>query len=151
MSVQASVHAHVYVYFAVCWRGGLQQGIRGDNVAAATARQQRRFFDNAATTVQWHGVMIMARRQSTVDNVAAKRGDENEDIDSNAAMKAKMMTETTVSQRYLRRRLSTTTKTKIKAATASVPTPMAMASATTDGGSIEAADSDNGVATECQE
>lgn len=111
--------------------GGLRQGIRGDNVAAATALQQRSFFDDAVTTVQWHGVMIMARRQSTVDNVAATRGDQNEDIDSNAAMKAKMTTETTVSQRYLRRRLGTSTKTKIQAATATASTPTAMATATT--------------------
>ena len=73
----------------------------------------------------------MAGRQSTVDNVAATRSDQNEDIDSNAAMKAKMTTETTVSQRYLRRRLGTSTKTKIQAATATALTPTAMATATT--------------------
>lgn len=137
MIVQASMRASKRASERACTslrllrgllEGGSRQGIRGDNVAAATARQQRRFFDDAATTVQWHGVMIMARRYSTVDNVAATKGDQNEDIDSNAAMEAKMATETTVSQRYLRRWLGTTTKTKIKAA---MSTPTAMATATT--------------------
>jgi hypothetical protein len=136
MIVQASMRASERASERACTRlrllrglleGGLRKGFRGDNVAAATALKQRRFFDDAVTTVQWHGVMIMARRQSTVHNVAATRSDQNEDIDSNAAMKAKMTTETTVSQRYLRRRLGTSTKTKIQAATATALTPTAMA------------------------
>jgi hypothetical protein len=127
MIVQANMRASERASKRACTRlrllrglleGGLRQGFRGDNVAAVTALQQRRVVDDAVTTVQWHGVMKMARRQSTVDNVAATRGDQNEDIDSNAAMKAKMTTETTVSQRYLRRRSGTSTKTKIQAATA---------------------------------
>ena len=71
MLVQASMRANERASERACTslrllrgllEGGSRQGIRGDNVAAATARQQRRFFDDAATTVQWLGVMIMARR-----------------------------------------------------------------------------------------
>ena len=48
-SVQASaVHTFTFTLRFVGW--GSQQGIRSDNVAAATARQPRSFFDGTATT-----------------------------------------------------------------------------------------------------
>ena len=61
MIVQASMRASERASERACTRlrllrglleGGLRQGFRGDNVAAATALQQRRFFDDAVTTVQ---------------------------------------------------------------------------------------------------